>query len=217
MGIFIDLTGKKYNKLTVLKRVKDKNKATMWLCKCDCGKKTIVSAGNLKNNHTTSCGCYAIQKKKNKMQKQNPMYKHGLYNTRINRIWNSMKKRCYLKTHQAYNNYGGRGILVCDEWLNKENGFINFYNWSMKNGYKDDLSIDRINVNGNYEPNNCRWATREEQQNNKRNNRIIKYNGEEKTLTEWSKIYGINYNTLISRLYSKKENKELFAPVKNRR
>ena len=218
MGSFIDLTGEKYNKLTVLKRVKNQKKSTMWLCECDCGNKVIVSAGNLKNNHTTSCGCYAKQNSKSRMQnKQNPMYKHGLYNTRINEIWNAMKKRCYLKSHMAYSSYGGRGITICDEWLNRENGFVNFYNWAMDNGYQDNLSIDRINVDGNYEPNNCRWVTTEEQQNNKRNNRIIEYNGEKKTLAQWSKIYGINYKTLLSRIRSKKTTQELFAPVKNRR
>lgn len=214
MGIFIDLTGKKYNKLTVLKRVENKNKQTMWLCQCDCGNKVIVSGGNLKNGHTTSCGCYSIQNKIKRAKEKNPCYKHGLYNTRLNRIWNSMKKRCYLKTHKAYKNYGGRGIKVCDEWLDKENGFINFYHWAMSNGYKEDLTIDRIDTNGNYEPNNCRWATREEQQNNKRNNHYLEYGGEIHTLAEWSKKNKINYNTLLSRFYNKKE---LFSPVKYRR
>jgi hypothetical protein len=111
-----------------------------------------------------------------------------------------MKIRCYDRNEPNYPNYGGRGIKVCDEWFNKENGFINFYNWAIENEYRGDLSIDRIDVNGNYEPSNCRWATRKVQGNNKRNNRVIEINGEEKTITEWADEYKLNPSTFIHRI-----------------
>lgn len=140
-----------------------------------------------------SCGCFFDEKKKF----GNP--KHEKSNTRIYRIWSEMKTRCYLKTCNIYKNYGGRGITICKEWLDD---FMNFYNWAMSNGYTDELTIDRIDVNGNYEPSNCRWATNEIQQNNKRNNRIIVLNGVSHTLSEWSKITGINGGTISKRIKS---------------
>lgn len=108
-----------------------------------------------------------------------------------------MKKRCYNLKYKRYNDYGGRGIKICNEWLND---FKVFYDWAMQNGYKDNLTIDRIDVNGNYEPSNCRWANIKTQANNKRNNRIIEYKGEFHTMSEWANIYNINYKLLHSRL-----------------
>lgn len=170
-----DLTGKKFNRLTVIKRVENsKWKETRWLCKCDCGNELILTYGKIAYNHTKSCGCLL----KEVASKLN--VKHHLRNTRLYNIWANMKQRCYNPKQKAYKYYGKRGIKVCDEWLDKEKGFINFYNWAYKNGYEEHLSkygnrnttIDRINVNGNYEPSNCRWATQKEQANNKRNNII---------------------------------------------
>lgn len=114
--------------------------------------------------------------------------KHGKYNTRLYRIWSRMKTRCYNKKYEHFKHYGGRGIKVCDEWLND---FMSFYDWSMSNGYKDNLTIDRIDVNGNYEPSNCRWLTNEEQQNNKRRNIRLTYNGKTQTITQWARELGI--------------------------
>lgn len=125
--------------------------------------------------------------------------KHGLSNTRIHRIWHSMYCRCYYKTTNQYKNYGGRGIKVCDEWKHLE-GFIKFYNWAMQNGYKDNLTLDRIDVNGNYEPNNCRWITKKEQSNNRTNNVLYEFNGETKTSKQWCDQYGICQTTFIDRL-----------------
>lgn len=117
--------------------------------------------------------------------------------TRIYRTWCNMKGRCYRKTAKRYNLYGGRGIKVCDEW---KNSFIAFYDWALNNGYQDNLTIDRINVNGNYEPSNCRWVSNLEQQSNRSNNRFITYNNMTKTLSEWARIYNLNFKTLQKRI-----------------
>lgn len=130
------------------------------------------------------------------------MQKHGMKHTRIYEIWCGIKKRCYNKKCKSYPNYGGRGISVCDEW---KNNFLIFYEWSIKNGYKDFLQIDRIDTNGNYCPQNCRWSTPLEQQRNKTNNVCVEHNGEIKTISEWSKYLNFNdklayerYNRLLN-------------------
>lgn len=123
---------------------------------------------------------------------------HGMTGTRIHNEWRAMKRRCYTKSHIEYKRYGGRGISVCDEW---RDNFMSFYDWAMTNGYRDDLTLDRIDVNGNYEPSNCRWVTQKEQQNNRRNNHYIEYNGEKLTAKQFSEKYNLNYSTLITRLH----------------
>lgn len=193
MSKFIDLEGNKYNRLTVLKRDKNnKNNEAMWECKCECGNTKIVSSRNLKDGRVKSCGCL----KEEVSHKTN--YKTLRYdNIRMYDIWKSMKERCLNPNNFEYRSYGGRGITVCDEW---QKNFSNFYNWAIKNGYSSSLTIDRINVNGNYEPSNCRWATHKQQARNKRNNHFITYNGETKTLIEWSEIFSILKSTLCERL-----------------
>lgn len=194
-----NLLGKKFGRLIVIKEYESKiqpsgQKKTMWLCKCDCGNKVVVSAYNLKKQ-TRSCGCL----QKELFLKMNK--KHGMYGTRLYRIWNNMKNRCYNKNVKAYKNYGDRGIKVCDEWLDKKNGFKNFYLWAMNNGYKENLTIDRINNNGNYEPDNSRWATRSEQNHNRKNSIMLTYNGQTKHITEWAKEYNLSRDCLWERLY----------------
>lgn len=125
--------------------------------------------------------------------------KHGLSKTRLHRIWHSMYCRCYYKSTNGYKNYGGRGIKVCEEWKHIE-GFINFYNWAMKNGYNEELTLDRIDLDGNYEPNNCKWSTPKYQSNHRRNNKIIKYKGIEKTSMQWCEMYGVSQTTFLDRL-----------------
>lgn len=140
---------------------------------------------------------------------------HGLCDTRIYRIWKNMKQRCYNPKNPRYNFYGKIGVKVCDEW---KNNFISFYKWSIENGYQDNLTIDRIDVNGNYEPSNCRWITNKEQQFNKHVNHFITYNGETKTLTEWGMELGIDPNTLGTRLSRGWSiEKTLITPVKKHR
>lgn len=195
MGKCIDLTGQRFGRLTVIKRVKNnKDNRAQWLCECDCGNKKHIIGKSLRKGKTKSCGC--LQKEKAKTINK----KHGMRYTRLNKIWNSMKQRCCNANDNAYKYYGGRGIRVCDEWLDKENGFINFYDWSMNNGYQDNLTIDRIDVNGNYEPSNCRWINMKQQSNNRRDNHNITYNNETHTIAEWSEILNINRYTLYYRI-----------------
>lgn len=183
-----NLLGEKFGKLTVIKKTETKNNLRYWICKCDCGNIVEVRASQLLEGRTKSCGC---------LRKIPYSQTHNMTKTRLYRIWMGMKTRCYNQNDYAYKYYGARGIIVCQEWIND---FINFYNWSMENGYSDDLTIDRIDVNGNYEPNNCRWATNFEQQNNKRDNVKIEYNGIIKTVAEWAKELNVKYETLYSRL-----------------
>ena len=152
-----NLLNQKFGKLTIIEFVGiDKNKKAKWLCECECGNTTITSTHNLKSGNTTSCGC-----SRKKLKQIIP---------RLYRIWNGMKTRCSNSNRKEYKNYGGRGIKVCNEWLE----YKNFYKWAINNGYKDNLTIERINNNGNYEPSNCTWATIQEQQKNKRKPNLIK-------------------------------------------
>lgn len=190
---FIDLTGQKFNKLLVLEYVYTKNGQIYWKCKCDCGNIKNIAGSHLRTGHTKSCGCLKKEIIKKRTEQQT---KHGLRHTRIYETWVNMKTRCLNKNNKNYSNYGARGIKVCNEW---KDDFMTFYNWAMKNGYTDDLTIDRIDVNGNYEPNNCRWVTMEKQNNNRRNNHVVLYKGESKTLEEWSKILPINIGSSVLR------------------
>ena len=130
--------------------------------------------------------------------KDNPLYKHGHSNTRLHKIWQNMRNRCLNRKTPDYKYYGGRGIRICKDW----NDFICFEVWSLSNGYTEKLTLDRIDVNGNYCPNNCRWVTRKVQSNNKRNLRLLEYKGEIKTITQWSETLAIPIATLYRYLAS---------------
>lgn len=186
----LNLVGEKYWNMTVLEFVGINEKGrSLWLCKCDCGNTKVVVGTDLKRGKVKSCGC--MNRRIN-----------GLYKSRLYEIHHMMMCRCYTESTTHYEYYGGRGISVCEEWRNKENGFLNFYNWSMANGYADDLTIDRIDVNGNYEPSNCRWATREQQANNTRHNKFITYKGKTMTISQWAKLLGIDRRTFDKRIKS---------------
>lgn len=188
MGKYIDLTGKRFGRLVVIKRAEhEKYGRVAWECLCDCGKKTVVNTNTLKSHHTQSCGCFLKEMR----------FTHGMHSTRLYGTWAKMKNRCLQQNCKSYPDYGGRGIQVCDEW---KNDFMSFYHWSMANGYSDDLTIDRIDVNGDYSPDNCRWATPKEQNNNKRNSRYYWYQGRKRTISEWAEIFQIDRRTLDGRL-----------------
>ena len=188
-----DLTGMKFNRLTVIKKdgtYNGRGRNTRWLCLCDCGNYTHAPTAALRGGKQISCGCYASER----MTKMN--MKHGGFGTRLYEIWRQMHRRCYGKETKAYPYYGGRGITICDEW--KE--FEPFKKWAIENGYADDLTIDRIDVNGNYEQSNCRWVTAKEQANNRRSNHKVEYNGETHTVSEWADKYGVSQVKLWARL-----------------
>lgn len=192
----IDLTGQKFGRLTVIKRAgSTKNRVTEWLCRCDCGNEKVIRADRLQRGTTQSCGCFHREAvaERNKARSVHC----GRY-TRLYYIWQGLKGRCLNVNNPKYNSYGERGIVVCDEW---KDSFEAFRMWAMANGYEDTLTIDRIDVNGNYEPSNCRWATNEEQQNNKRDNHVLTYNGETHTVSEWAKILKLKQQTLDRRLH----------------
>lgn len=189
MGKFIDLIGQKFNKLTVISRAESRRQpsgklVTYWNRVCDCGNKAQVRGCDLKDGHVSSCGCSHI--------KHGYSHKEKLYS-----VWQNMKRRCYETTNKRYKNYGGRGIKVCDKWLHN---YIDFRNWAIGNGYKDGLTIDRINVDGNYEPSNCRWVTLKDQQNNTTRNRILEYKGLKMSMAQFADKYNISYSKFNKRI-----------------
>lgn len=173
----LELSGKKFGKLTVLYRDYSNKGQSKWVCQCDCGSITKPISGTyLVRGHTTSCGCHrkevakAIQPFGAKANETHTDSKSRLY-----KIWWNMKTRCYNQSNHFYPLYGGRGITICDEW---KNSYSDFKAWAIENGYRDDLTIDRMDVNGNYEPANCKWSTRKEQSNNTRKTRMVTLYGE---------------------------------------
>lgn len=196
-----DLTGQKFGRLTVLGKTENKKYGKiLWDCQCECGnhKETISSC--LRNGDVKSCGCLQRETRRNNALRLDKVrVKHGMSNSRLYRIYHNMVSRCYRKSINGYENYGGRGIRVCEEWLGKD-GFVNFMEWALHNGYDDTLTIDRMDSNGNYEPDNCKWATNKEQANNTRATLFLEYNGVIHSLTEWAEITGLIKGTIYSRM-----------------
>lgn len=191
MGKLKDLTGQRFGRLTVIERAENKGHHTAWLCECDCGTRIITRAQTLQRGRAKSCGCL----------RRDTSTKHGQWHTHLYKIYYGMKGRCYNPTDSAYHYYGGRGITICDEWLND---FMNFYHWATKNGYSDGLSIDRIDNDKGYSPDNCRWVTQKEQVNNTRWNVYIEYKGSRKTLSAWAEETGLSFDCLYNRLIRRK-------------
>ena len=198
----VNLRGNVFGRLTVTAFVGwDKHKHPLWLCRCDCGNTVTVKGCHLKCNHTKSCGCLRNELVGERYRT------HGERHTRIYRIWLNMKSRCYIPKSSAFKHYGGRGIRVCDDWQKYEA----FRDWAMANGYRDDLTLDRIDVNGNYSPDNCRWATFTEQANNTRKTILIEYGGVVRSLHDWSRLTGVNYYTMYSRYKAGKTPAEIIG------
>ncbi len=210
----VNLIGNRYGYYTVIGQAETRHKGTKnsvcyWVCRCDCGNIREVSTSNLTKGHSKSCGCY------NRKRAVETNTSHGLSKTRLYHEWNHMKYRCFNPKSKAYNNYGGRGIKVCDEW---RHDFEAFYKWSMENGYRDDLTIDRIDVNKGYSPENCRWADATTQARNTRKNVFLTYKGERRTVSEWAEITGIKVATLYARHHSGwNDEKTIETPVGNDR
>lgn len=198
-----DLTGQKFGRLTVVEMAPKTTRKTFWKCICECGNEKVVRSDCLQRKQVKSCGCYNVDARKT----------HGLSDTRLYGIWTHMIHRCYDEKDISYPNYGGRGIAVCDEW---RNDFESFYRWATKNGYDDKLSIDRLNVNGNYEPTNCKWSTKREQDKNKRTTAFTIYFGKKISILELSEITGIKYSILNKRHFRGDTNERLTRPIRIR-
>lgn len=203
MGKYRDLAGQRHNRLTVIMEVPrpdGKKTRRFWLVRCDCGKEMILSSSDFNRPSRYSCGCYQRDSVSKRAYEQH--ITHGKSKSRLYSIWSSMKQRCFDRNVKTYHMYGGRGISVCSEW--KDN-FPSFEKWALDNGYDESLprgqcTIDRIDVNGDYCPENCRIATQKQQSNNRRNNHTVTYRGETHTLSEWSQIVGIKQSILGARL-----------------
>lgn len=191
-----DLIGKRFGSLTVVRSAPDRilgngRHLTMWECVCECGNPHVARSADLKSGAITSCGCY---KAKNTA---NVRTTHGATKGRktdnLYWVWAGIKNRCYCESSKAYKHYGAKGVTVCEEW---KNDFSAFRTWAKENGYRSGLSIDRINVNGDYCPENCRWTDDIAQANNKTTNHFLEWRGASHTIAEWARIFDISYNKL---------------------
>jgi hypothetical protein len=203
----VNIIGKRFGNLVVLSHSHTKGYTRYFLCQCDCGNQTIVAKNALTTGKQVSCGCL----RKKRLGDLNRLPNGYL---RLGKIYRAMKKRCYDTKSNRYDRYGARGIKICDEWLSDINAFRK---WSIENGYKDGLSIDRIDNNGDYSPNNCRWVEPTEQSNNTSRTVMIEYNGKTQTLTQWANELNIPKSTLHNRLrvHGWSVERALTQPVRN--
>lgn len=189
MGKLIDITGQRFGNWVVLEKADNPNDTcAVWLCQCDCGNTNVVRGKDLRYGKTKSCGCTKV--------------KHGAEGSRLYQIWHDMKTRCTNPNSDAFKDYGARGITVCAEW---NDDFASFREWSLANGYEEaaprgECTIDRIDNDGPYSPENCRWVSMKKQSNNRRSNHLVTYNGETHTITEWSEVSGVPYPVLKNRI-----------------
>jgi hypothetical protein len=183
----------KYGRLSIIEEAgQDKHRKRLVKCRCDCGTEVVVNFRSLITGNTKSCGCYHREV----IEKVNVT--HGMTYTPLYNTWRGMKERCLSSKNINYKNYGARGITVCEEWM----PFDGFMKWAQATGYKDGMTIERKDNNGNYEPDNCTWATMKEQNNHKRSNRVLSYNGRDLTVAQWSAETKISYRTILDRLNS---------------
>lgn len=215
MSKFKNLAGMRFGKLTAVKIVRNcehKCKSVIWQCKCDCGNIVNVRSSNLINGHTKSCGCIRKEIITNRDKEREI---HNDCNSRLYRIWHGMKNRCNNPNTCNYKNYGGKDIKVCQEWEE----FIPFREWANSNGYADNLTIDRIDVNGNYCPENCRWVDIKTQNNNTTRNRLLTAFGKTMNVAQWSEKVGIKRGVIYNRIdtYKWDVEKALTTPVEQRK
>ena len=191
----VDLTGQKFGRLTVVRFDHKENGRKYYLCQCDCGNFKIVSNHSLKSGNTKSCGCLH---KEILIQRNKDNRIHHPENERLLRIWRAMLHRCYKETDEHYDHYGGRGIKVCDDW----HDFETFQKWALANGYADNLTIDRLDGNKDYCPENCSWATMTVQNNHKSDTKWLTYKGKTQSLSDWCRELGLDYFRTKARLNS---------------
>ena len=202
MGAFIDLKGKALGRWSVIERAEDdKHGHATWLCRCECGRERAVPGNHLRRGDSKGCKSCALRKRNTT---------HGESGTRLYGVWKAMRYRCGNENDHAFKYYGGRGITVCLEW---DESFVAFRDWALANGYEKGLTIDRINNDGNYSPDNCRWATMKQQHRNGRQNVHTTINGRTRTIAEWAEIAGIKYKTLAARHKAGWSDKDLLRPV----
>ena len=192
---FLDITGERFGKLTVVVFAYSKNNKTYFSCQCDCGNVKNIRADSLKSGAIRSCGCL---KKEQDAINLVAAHTHKQSGTRLYGIWQGIKKRCYNEHDARYHRYGGRGITVCDQW---KDDFSAFYKWAIENGYNEQLTIDRIDNNKGYCPENCRWSTNEEQSRNRSTNINITIGNSTRTLTEWCRIFNLNFESIVARYH----------------
>lgn len=184
---YTSLVGEKFNRLTVIEEVGKNHYGIIYKCRCECGTEKEFTAVRLRTKNVQSCGCL----------RRDHFRKHSLSETRPYKIFQGMKKRCYNLNEPNYKDYGAREITICNEWLNDVQ---TFYDWAMNNGYKDGLSIERLDFNGNYEPKNCTWIELKKQGRNRRNAHSIEHEGETYTIRELAAKYDMNEHTLAYRI-----------------
>lgn len=196
MRKLIDLTGQRFGKLTVITRAENHIMPSgkcciMWLCKCDCGNVKSINGSSLRNGVTRSCGCLS----KEFAEKLNK--KHGKSRSKLYSVWGHMKQRCYNPNNPAYRIYGAENKIICEDWQT----FEGFEKWAIEHGYKENLQIERIDNTKGYFPENCKWATRKEQSNNRRTSRMITYRGRTQTLQMWVDELHLNYAMVYNRIF----------------
>ena len=192
MSKVLNLTGQRFGRLVVIKRATNsKSGKARWVCECDCGNDIVILSTNLVRGLTHSCGCL------NREITSERFSTHRQSESRLHETWSGMKKRCYNPNSKSFSDYGGRGIEVCEEW---KDDFQSFYKWAMANGYADDLTIDRIDVNGNYSPENCRWVDKLTQANNCRTNHYLTFNGKTQSIAEWARELGVSDSLIRQRI-----------------
>lgn len=193
------IIGDKFARLTILS-FEDRNRQydSLWKVRCDCGNEFIVRGGVLKNGHTQSCGCLQ-REQTSKSRTTHGLSRNPLTGKRdkLYRVFAGMKERCYNPHHDMFRYYGGSGVSICEAWLND---YSAFHQWAITNGYKEGLTIERVNTFGNYEPSNCKWIPMSEQSKNRRNNRILTFNGQTKKVIEWAEITSLPGTLIIQRI-----------------